>query len=364
MTSVLFLLPYPLHRAPSQRFRVEAYFDLLKQNNITFDCHVFWDEEAWEILYSGGTSWKKAKAVMKSYVRRFFKLMFALNRYDFVFVHREAAPIGPPLFEWIIRLMRKKIIFDFDDAIWIPNISGTNRLAAGFKCFWKTRYICDWAYKVSAGNDYLADWSRRYNSRVVINPTCVDMQIRFNRTKETVGPKPVVGWTGSHSTLKYLDVVFPVLQKLEKEYNFEFLVICNEPPAFSLKSLRFIKWNEATEIDDLLRIDIGVMPLIPDAWSEGKCGFKLIQYLSLGIPAVASPVGVNQLIVEEGTNGYLCKTEEEWYKAIKLLLGDVALRQFMGRNGRQKMEKEYSVQVNAAKFLSLFSEKTNHLCAV
>jgi glycosyltransferase involved in cell wall biosynthesis len=354
---VLFLLPYPLSHAPSQRFRVEAYFDLLKRYEIDYDTDVFLDEAAWKVLYQGGSVLQKVTAVVKGYLRR-FNLLFCAHKHDYIFIHREAAPLGPPVIEWILgKVLRKKLIFDFDDAIWIPNITETNRLARSLKCFWKIRSICKWSYKVSAGNAFLARWSGQYNNTVVINPTCVDTVSRYNRRRQqSIERRVVIGWTGSHSTLKYLDTIYPVLQKLEQEYEFEFMLICNQPPQFNFRSLKFMGWQEATEIEDLLQMDIGIMPLTADAWSEGKCGFKLIQYLALGIPALASPVGVNKNIIEHGINGFLCATEGEWYTALKTLLDDPALRARMGEKGREKMQKEYSVQSNAANFLSLFEQ--------
>jgi len=357
---VLFLLPYPLRQAPSQRFRVEAFFNLLKIQQIHFDTHVFLDDNAWKVLYKGGSSFQKALAVIKGFLRRTLKVLFQSYKYDYIFVHREASPIGPPVFEWILaKVFRKRLIYDFDDAIWIPNVTESNELAGKVKCFWKIKYICKWSYKISVGNAYLANYALKYQGRpehVFVIPTCVDTANRFNQLKQQyVDEKVVIGWTGSHSTLPYLDIVYPVLERLEKECNSEVLVICNQPPKFSLSSLQFIQWKEETEIEDLLRIHIGIMPLVQDVWSEGKCGFKIIQYLALGIPAVASPVGVNKNIVEQGRSGFLCTTQEEWYQALRLLINEARLRQQFGEAGRKKMVNQFSIAANADKFISLFS---------
>ena len=356
VTKVLFLLPYPLRRAPSQRFRVEAYFHLLTQQNIKYKTDEFFDGDGFNILYKQGSVLKKAIAVGKGFFKRLVIVFFCAPGYDYVFIHREAAPLGPPVFEWILaKLFRKKIIYDFDDAIWIPNISGENKLVNWFKAFWKIKYLCKWAFKVAAGNDYLCDYARQYNKKVYLLPTCVDTERLHNRLKDQHTEKIVIGWTGSHSTMKYLDEVVPVITKLSSELNFELVVISNKSPQFVLPNLRYLPWNEASEIKDLLQFNIGLMPLEKDEWSEGKCGFKLIQYLALGIPAIASPVGVNVQIIEEGMNGYLCDKEECWYQALKKLIRDASLRENMGLKGQKKIADHFSVRTNARAFLKLFS---------
>jgi glycosyltransferase involved in cell wall biosynthesis len=331
----------------------------LNDNGFEVSAFSFLDDKTYRILYKKGFLAKKILGVLKGFFSRVYFLLKAY-KYDFIFMQREATPLGPPIFEWFLsKILRKKIIYDFDDAIWIPDITGGYKFALYAKCFWKIKYLCKWSYKISAGNRFLADWARQYNPNVVINPTVVDMQNRYNPTKWSKNDTPdnsskvVIGWTGSHSTLPYLDIIFPVLQKLETHFSFEFLVICNQAPSFHLKSLKFIQWQEATEIEDLLKIDIGIMPLYADAWSEGKCGFKLIQYLALGIPAAASPVGVNKEIID-GENGFLCATEQEWLDALSLLLSDASLRRKMGKKGREQIQSKYSLQANTEVFLGLF----------
>lgn len=352
---VLFLVPYPLRKAPSQRFRIEAFFPFLTQHSIHYDVQVFFNEKAWEALYKKGSYIQKAMAVFWGFLKRIWACIFLVYRYDYIVVHREVAPLGPPIFEWIItKILLKKVIFDFDDAIWIPATSESNQLVTKIKCFWKTKLICKWAYKIAAGNQYLADYALQYNNHVIVVPTCVDTEHRYNRLVNHAVSIPVIGWTGSHSTLKYLDEVFPVLKKLDEHYNFEFLVICNKPPQFKLRGLKYIEWNELTEIEDLSKVNIGIMPLVPDAWSEGKCGFKIIQYLALGIPAVASPVGVNKRIIEPGISGFLCQNENEWFKELHRLLHQEELRIKMGVVGKKKINAEFSIQVKAAMFLGLF----------
>lgn len=355
MKHILFVVPYPLHRAPSQRFRIELYEPVLKENNISYDIRPFMDEETWKVLYREGSMSKKLTGVLSSYGKRFL-LLFSLSRYRYVFIHREAAPLGPPVFEWIAaKVLGKKMIYDFDDAIWIPNTSKENKIAAWFKAFWKVKYVCKWSYKITAGNEYLCRFAKQYNANALLLPTCVDTKNGHYKQKIHGSHKPVVGWTGSHSTLFYLNELIPLIKELQQETTFDFLVIADKKPELDIAHWQFIKWNEATEQEDLLNMDIGVMPLKPDAWSEGKCGFKLIQYMSLGIPAVADPIGVNKEIIDNGVNGFLCNTKDEWKASIRSLLQDVEMRKRMGVEGRKKIVNEYSIESQKQKFLSLFT---------
>lgn len=352
---VAFIVPYPVGEAPSQRFRFEQYFVYLEEANIQYEIFPFLSLSTWEILYKPGNTFIKITGIINGFLRRCL-LMFQLGKYDFVFIHREVSPIGPPIFEWIIaKVFRKKIIYDFDDAIWLPNTSENNKIVAGIKWHSKTSSICKWAYKVSCGNDYLCKYALAYNPNVVLNPTTIDTNNLHNQTKNQQSNLPVIGWTGSHSTIEYLDDIIPIIAELEKKYAFKFVVISNKKPNYNLESLEFVAWQKETEIDDLIQLNIGIMPLRKDAWSEGKCGFKALQYMSLGIPAIVSPIGVNKKIVTHKVNGYLVNNDEEWKQALEDLLQNVSERIAMGTQARLTIENNFSVNSNKKNFLALFS---------
>lgn len=353
--TILFIFPYPHGTAASQRFRFEQYLNILSNNGITYSLAPFLDSQTWQILYKDGHTIQKLWGILKGFLKR-IRLLFSVNKYDFVFVHREASPIGPPVFEWLItQLFKKKLIYDFDDAIWLSNTSSANKIAARIKWHQKTATICRWAYKISAGNQYLADYARQFNTQVVINPTTIDTVHVHNQVKDQRTSHLVIGWTGTHSTIGYLDDIIPVLKELEKEYTFTFLVISDKAPAFKLKSLKYVPWNKKDEIADLLKMNIGLMPLSEDQWAKGKCGFKALQYMALGIPALVSPVGVNTEIVDNNHDGFICTTDEEWYRNIRLLLQNDELRSKLGLAAREKVENKYSVQANCRNFLNLFT---------
>lgn len=293
----------------------------------------------------------------------FYKRLIVLTQvpqFDFVFIHREATPVGPPWFEWIVaKIFRKKIIYDFDDAIWLPATSKENLLASKLRWHTKVKSICTWSYRISCGNSFLVDYAKQFNDQTILNPTTIDTRNLHNPNlfpSKAKYDRFVIGWTGTHSTLQYLDQIVPVIHSLEKKLpnQFEFRVIADKKPTLSLSSLRFVKWVKETEIKDLLQFDLGLMPLKDNAWTKGKCGFKALQYMALGIPSIASPVGVNANIIKHGVNGFLCNSSIEWEETIQKLIEDEHLRKQIGERAKEKIRINYSVVSNSDNFLSLF----------
>ncbi len=356
-STILFLVPYPLKESPSQRFRFEQYFHVLEQHGHRYQVQSFLDSHNWRTFYTSGKILKKIVTLFRGFGKR-SGILFRLFSYDFIFIHREAAPVGPPLFEWIIaKILRKKIIYDFDDAIWLTDNAHEHAIEKMIRWRSKVRTICKWSYRISCGNEYLCAFARQYNSIVVYNPTTIDTvglhkPLKINPTNKD---KVTIGWTGSHSTLKYLKTIEPTLAKLEKEYpQSEIMIIANQNPNLQLQSLKFLPWKIETESEDLSKIDIGIMPLPDDEWTKGKCGFKALQYMAMGIPTVVSGVGVNVRIVDHSINGFHATTQMDWFDFLSRLINDQALRKAMGESGRKKVIDYYSVSSNTSTFLSLF----------
>src|SRR5688572_2997271 len=355
---ILFLIPYPPEESPSQRFRFEQYFPLLLKSGHFFEVQSFLTGNNWKLFYSKGRVFQKCISLLTGFTKR-IGVLFTLRKFDFVFIHREVTPIGPPIFEWTIaKIFQKKIIYDFDDSIWLTDKTNESRLEKLLRCRNKVGSICKWGYKVSCGNLYLSEYARRFNKSVVLNPTTIDTESLHNpevTTWNRSDDRIIIGWTGSHSTLKYLHLLEPVLLKLEKDFSHvRFLVIADRKPVLSLQRLDFLKWSKETEAEDLRQMDIGVMPLPDDEWAKGKCGFKALQYMSMEIPCVISPVGVNTIIVEHGVTGFLANNETEWQTYATRLIEDKLLREQIGKAGRKKVIDNYSIRSNQRNFLSLF----------
>ncbi len=217
-SSIYFLVPYPIGFAPSQRFRFEQYFQILQQRGYKIKHQSFLAETHWKLFNTKGQLFTKSFVIIVGLVKRLVALV-QIQSFTFVFIHREAAPIGPPFFEWIIaKIFRKKIIYDFDDAIWLTDRKNESLSTQFIRWRNKVSSICKWSCNVSCGNAYLADYARQYNSNIVINPTTIDAVQLHNPDNLNIKKNPdrlVIGWTGSHSTLKYLDGLMNCMRLLQ-----------------------------------------------------------------------------------------------------------------------------------------------------
>jgi len=348
----------------------------MKEKGLRYDVKSFLTPQSWKNLYRGSKI-KRGLGILNGFMSRIGHMSIA-SKYDLIFIHSELTPVGPPVFEWFLAtVLRKKIIYDFDDAIWLPDPNETNKLRNLLKWKSKVKSICRWSWKVSAGNAYLAEFASQYCDHVEIIPTVVDTEVHrpvggvrssewgdpgMNPEISAGEPDPettsriTIGWTGSHSTLQYLQPLLPLLKELEDKYDTRFVVIANRDPAFDLQNYRFIKWSHDREVEDLNEMDIGIMPLTDDEWSRGKCGFKAIQYSGVGLPAVVSPVGVNSEIVLHGKTGFVCTTEEEWRTALVRLIESSELRKEFGEKGRKHIEQSYSTKYLKDRFMGLFTD--------
>jgi len=349
---LLAIVPGIYDRAPSQRYRIEQWEPLLRQNGVEITYAPFESEELHELLYTPGNLGRKLKLVGGAISRR-VGVVRSVTDYDVVYILREAALLGPPLFErWIYR-SGVPMVFDFDDAVFVSYRSPSNGYLSYLKFASKTKSICRMAAHVMAGNPYLAEYARQVNPNVTIVPTTIDTDKYTVRAHASAADVPTIGWTGSFSTVQHLDTLRSALQKLAKQTTFRLRVIGT--PNYELEGVKVeaMPWRAATELEDLNAIDIGIMPLPDDAWSKGKCGLKALQFMALGIPTVCSPVGVNTEIIRDGENGFIAGSEDEWLEKLGRLVHSVELRRQLGYAGRRTVETEYSSKVQAPRVFEL-----------
>jgi glycosyltransferase involved in cell wall biosynthesis len=349
------ICPYPPGQAPSQRFRFEQYIPVWEEKGFEVCIHSFHTIKSWSRLYKSGAFFQKSVDMLFNLLRC-WKTLFIVSRAQNIFIHREIAQIGPPVMEWLlVKLFRRNYIFDFDDAVWVPNVSESNEKFQKLKCFWKTKYLIKWAKEVNAGNDFLKTYALGFNPNTNLIPTTIDLKNQHTHLCNHNEDNIVIGWTGTHSTMRYLDFIVPIIAELEKTFSFEFRVICNQKPTYNLNSMKFVPWNKHTEMHDLSKIHIGIMPLVADQWSEGKCGFKALQYMAQGSVAIVSPVGVNSQIVQNNQTGFIANSMEDWKNTLTILLKQSETRKLVGANAKKSIEQKWSVDTWKKVYWNMYS---------
>lgn len=357
MKRVLLLCLHRPNRSPSQRFRIEQYIPFLEHHGYSFTYSYLLDEKDDKIFYQPGHYLGKLGIVVASIAKRVSEIAKA-SSYDLVFVQREAFMLGTAFFESAIG-GKAPMIFDFDDSIWLQNVSESNRKLAFLKDASKTSKIIEKAALVFAGNDYLASYARKFNRNTVVIPTTIETDKYVKGGSNGVG-QVCIGWTGSFSTIEHFLLAVPALKSIREKYGsrVRFKVIGDGNFYSPELDVKGIPWKAATEIEDLQDIDIGIMPLPDTEWAKGKCGLKGLQYMAMGIATLMSPVGVNSVIIRHGENGFLPASEDEWVQQLSLLIDDESRRRNMAAAGRQTVQEEYSVSVWRDQYLEHFNRVT------
>lgn len=354
MPKILFLTLHRKDRSPGQRFRHEQYLDHLKDNGFEITYSNMLNADKDKVFYGSGNPLAKIGVGLSAIFKR-SKDVFKANKYDYIFVYRDAFFFGV-FFEWLFRRSKAKLIFDFDDSIWLQDENPNQSLFQKLKNPLKTGKIISYCDLIIAGNEYLKEYALQHNSNVTIIPTTIDTE-EYSPIEISDREKAIcVGWSGSFSTIKHFESALEPLKVIKEKYGdkVRFKVIGDGNYKNDELQITGLPWKKDTEIEDLCDIDIGIMPLPDDAWSKGKCGLKGLQYMALEIPTIMSPVGVNSEIIEEGKNGMLASSIEEWVQKLSQLIEDSSLRKQMGEEGRKTVLKDFSVEANKDKWLKAF----------
>ena len=350
---VLGLCLAPLNQSPGQRFRIEQWAPGLRTLGVHLEFEPFMSPELNTILYRPGNYGRKAALIGGAMFRR-AKCLRHVREFDLVYVQRETALVGPAFFERWMRFMGVPYVFDFDDAIFLPNASEANQVFGFLKLPGKTATACRLAAHVMAGNDYLGEYAVRFNRQVTVVPTTIDTEKYRPSRPRWESPKPQLVWTGSPTTVRYLESLAGALQRLRERHDFTLRVI--GAPRVSLPGIEIdmMPWTPETEAVNLQGAWAGLMPVPDDAWARGKCGCKALQYMAVEVPAVCSPVGMNVQLIRDRENGFLASSEDEWVEKLSLLIDSAELRRRLGQAGRETVEAWYSAEVQVPRVFQIF----------
>lgn len=303
------------------------------------------------VLEAAGWQVRAERFPSRRYGLRTWERRSLLRRADVVVLHQ--IKLSAPEARLFAAFTRRRV-FDVDDAIYVRK---PRRLGeAPNESLWRKKKFaatCRWVDEVAAGNDVLAGVARASARAVTVLPTSIDTAA-YQTTTATAADPPTVVWIGSPENLIYLEMIRPALARLTVRHpSLKMRVICSQFPLWPEINVESIVWSSASEAGSLAAAHIGVMPLTDDAWSRGKCAFKLLQYMAAGLPCVASPVGANTEAVIDGVNGFHARTVADWERSLQSLIESPELRARFGANGRAHVESRYAMRRYQERYLEL-----------
>lgn len=348
---IIFFTKYAKNAA-STRYRVIQYIPFLEALNAKCEVSPLLGEIYLNSRFKSGKI--QYLEILKGFLRRIWVLI-NVKKDDLAVIYCELFPYFPAVLEKYLQIRGVCYVVDFDDAIF--HIYDQHRCwITRFILGNKMRSVIAGASQVIAGNYYLAQYAKIINQHVHIIPTVVDINLyQEKKYTDSDEDKFTVGWIGSPSTAGYLNAVAGILKEFSRNYDVRIIFIGSGPIGMPNLKLDIREWSEDTVIENLLDFDVGIMPLPDTPWARGKCGFKLIQYMACCLPVIASAVGTNNEIVDNNKNGFLVKSDKEWYQALVALYDDKNLRKRMGSAGLSKVIRQYSMQSTASDFAKILA---------
>jgi len=353
---ILVICPHPKGVAPGQRLKYEQYFEHFSENGYDMTAQAFMSNRFWDIVYKRGYILEKIFWTICGYIKRILLIPF-LPFYDGIYLFLNVTPFGFSFFERVYLLMNPTVIYDIDDLVFLGKTSKVNSLVTLLKHPEKYFYLMRNAKHVIVCTPYLEKIVLEKNTHVTDISSTINTDT-YLPVNEYSNDKPlVIGWSGSHSTLKYFCLLEGVLKDLRKNYEFSILIFGVSDCKMDGLDVEVIPFDEKIEVSTLQKIDIGLYPLpLNEQWVFGKSGLKALQYMALGIPTIATSIGANLRIIEDDVSGKLVTTDEDWINGLAQLLLDATLRKKMGQQARRNIIAAYSIQANKNRYLNILKQ--------
>ncbi len=347
------LSPYPYGTAGGPRSGLELWEPVLNEVGIEFEYLVFESDRLNEILYLPGHTLAKATEMLRSYARTLGRAIAARD-HDAVLVSREAALIGPAVIERIAARGGRPLLYVLDDPHYVPYRSPSNGLLSYLKFFGKVKSLCRMSSLVLANSPQHAEWARQHSDNVWEIPSVVDARLYTPLAREPRDDTVCVGWTGSPTTVPNLQVIREPLAHLARREDVRLRLIGADDFGLDGVPHEGLPWRAEREVEDVGGLDVGLLPLPDTPWTRRKLYLKLVQYMALGIPPVATPLGANTTMIDDGESGLLARDDAEWITAVERLVEDPDLRARMGERAAEVAHARYTLQANAEKIVAAF----------
>ena len=347
------LVPYQLDYCGGQRFRIEMWAKALRPRGIEVSFLPFTDKGLTDVLYTPGHVVAKAAHMSRCYAQQLLRVNRE-PRPDLLFIYREAALLGPAVIERLAMRWKVPVIYDIDEPLFVSFSSGSNGRLSDLRFPSKVPDLMALASEVLVANQMLGMFAANHNRKISVVPMAADMT-RYRPATGNGGPQQIrVGWTGSRTTQPHLTTIATPLARLARSHGATMRVIGDVPMTLPDVPLEFFPWTYATEVGHLQECQIGVVPIKPDSWSPWKFYFKLVQLMAVGLPVVAAPIGSNLEIIKDGVNGFLPRSQDEWYERLAQLADDPALRRTMGQAARETVHEAFGLHTQIDQLERIF----------
>ena len=339
------------HYSPSYRIRFLAYKHYLENNFYSVYTKELFDEK----FYKNKIFKNKINIflLIYFYIRRIYFLFF-LQKPFIAIIHIEVLPFIPFLGEFILRLRKVPFIIDIDDAVYF-RFENTNKI---FSKLYKNKFknMAKISDAVFAGNKFHINFFDNYSNNIKYFPTVIDCKNNDLYLNYKKHDRFTLVWIGTPSTSIYLKKLITVFNKLNILHNIDIKIIgANIDNISNLNSIN-LDWDEKTELYEITKCHIGIMPLNNTKWELGKCGYKILQYMSLKLPVIASPVGVNKEIIQNNYNGLLASSTNDWYNKILYLKQNPELMEKFSENGYVTVKKRFNLSNYYKKYIQTINE--------
>lgn len=345
---------------PSTRYRIYQIIPFLEKEGIDYMIYSILSEGMTVRTIKSSTFEGLGKIIyyiqvgIEKFIRS-WKAIFLANRFDLVFLQRTTFPLG---LEKLLKARNKNIIFDIDDSIYMPD-SEESGLIGWIKRYMKKKEVIS-VLQVSrctiVENNHIKNFVQQYCKKVYLITGPIDTVRNYVKQNKSNSEEITIGWIGSPSTIQYLTMLDEILKQLSKKYKIKLRLIGAGFYSIEGVKVELVSWSEETEVSELHKFDIGVMSMPDNEWTRGKVGCKTLQYMANAIPTVVSYTPTTAEVIEDGINGFLADSEEEWIKKLSLLIENPDLMERIGRAGRKTVEERFALEVNAPRYLKILKQ--------
>lgn len=354
---ILVLCPYPEGEAAGQRLKYEQYFEYWREAGNEVVVSPYMNQDMWSVLYKKGFFVRKILGVIRGNILRINDL-FRVRKFDIVYIFQWTTPFGSVLFDKLLRILSKNIIYDLEDFVFLEGVDSGLSVNPILKILRSKKGIINlikFSDYVITSSPSLNDFCKELNQfkQSIFISSSIDTERFQVRKFEKKNKKIILGWTGTQSSRPFLELLEEPLLELSRERDFKLLIISNFDYEFPQLDLEVIKWNKHSEIEDLQKMDIGLYPLEQNDWVLGKSGLKALQYMAIGIPVVATDIGTSKDIISHMKSGLLVSTKEDWVTTLKKLIDDEELRRNLGREAREVIVQRYSLKAIKEQYFSV-----------